>query len=103
MIRSARWHEWPCAVLERLEVNIDMKLLPLAGIFALTITASFADTIDATTPCSVAIQAFELRQARRAGPRRSIVASRRRCFPLKLLELEGSSDTMLRSVERVEL
>ena len=36
-----------------------MKRLPLAGIFALTITASFADTIDATTPCSVAIQAFD--------------------------------------------
>jgi hypothetical protein len=42
-----------------------MKPLPLAGIFALTITASFADTIDATTPCSVAIQVFD--SDKRAG------------------------------------
>ena len=65
VIRSARWHESPCTILERLEVDIDMKLLPLAGIFAVTITASFADTIDATTPCSVAIQAFD--SDKRAG------------------------------------
>jgi hypothetical protein len=33
-------------------------LVLLTGICAITATASFGDTIDATTPCSVAIQAF---------------------------------------------
>ncbi len=41
------------------------EALVLAGIFALTITASFADTIDAKTSCSFAIQAFD--SEKRAG------------------------------------
>jgi hypothetical protein len=40
-------------------------LVLLTGIFAITATASFGDTIDATTPCSVAIQAFD--SEKRAG------------------------------------
>ncbi len=40
-------------------------LAVLTGIFAITVTASFGDTIDATTPCSVAIQAFN--SQKRAG------------------------------------
>jgi hypothetical protein len=40
-------------------------LAVLTGIFAITATASFGDTIDATTPCSVAIQVFD--SEKRAG------------------------------------
>src|SRR6478609_11083480 len=40
-------------------------LVLLTGICAITATASFGDTIDATTPCSVAIQAFD--SEKRAG------------------------------------
>jgi hypothetical protein len=40
-------------------------LAVLTGIFAITATASFGDTIDATTSCSVAIQAFD--SEKRAG------------------------------------
>ena len=42
-----------------------MKRLLLAGILAATITPSLADAIDASTPCSVAIQAFD--SEKRAG------------------------------------
>jgi hypothetical protein len=45
--------------------SLSTLLLVLAGIFAVTITACFADTFDATTPCSVAIQAFN--SEKRAG------------------------------------
>jgi hypothetical protein len=41
------------------------SILVLAGTFTLATTASLADTIDATTPCSVAIQAFD--SEKRAG------------------------------------
>ncbi len=42
-----------------------MERLVLAGILAAAISPSFADAIDASTPCSVAIQAFD--SEKRAG------------------------------------
>ena len=42
-----------------------MPVLLLTGVFAVETTASFADTIDARTSCSVAIQAFD--SEKRAG------------------------------------
>ena len=54
------------------------SVLVSAGILAVTTAASLADTIDATTLCPVAIQAFELRETRWTSPCGRAVASRAR-------------------------